>query len=328
VKLARRQFLRLVAGAGALPAVSVFAQAQAYPSRPITIIVPFPAGGPTDTTARILAERMSLALGQSIIVDNISGASGSIAVGRAARAASDGYTLSYGNWSTHVVNGAILALQYDLLKDLKPVSLVADVPFLIIAKKEMPENLNELIAWLKANPGKASQGTAGVAAASHLAGVLFQKETGTRFQFIPYRGLGPALQDLLAGRIDLMFDLVANSLPQVRAGTVKVYAVTARNRLTTVPNIPTVDEVGLRGLYVSSWQALWVPKGTAKSVIDKLNAAVVDALADPAVRQRLADLGEEIPPREQQTPEALGSLQKIEIEKWWPIIKAANIKPE
>jgi tripartite-type tricarboxylate transporter receptor subunit TctC len=329
MKLPRRQFLHLAAGAAALPSASRFAWAQTYPARPITMIVPFPAGGPSDTVGRIMAERMSLSLGQPVIVDNISGASGSIAVGRAARAAGDGYTLSYGSWSTHVVNGAILALQYDLVNDLKPVSLIVDSPLLIIARKDMPaKDLNELIAWLKANPDKASQGTAGVASASHLAGVLFQKETGTRFQFVPYRGLGPALQDLLAGRTDLMFDLVANSLPQVRAGSVKAYAVTTGSRLAAAPNIPTVDEAGLSGLYVSSWQALWVPKSTPKNLIDKLNAAVVDALADPAVRQRLVDLGQEIPPREQQKPEALGTLQKAEIEKWWPIIKAANIKGE
>jgi tripartite-type tricarboxylate transporter receptor subunit TctC len=329
MKLPRRQFLHLAAGVAALPSASRFAWAQTYPARPITMIVPFPAGGPSDTVGRIMAERMSLSLGQPVIVDNISGASGSIAVGRAARAAGDGYTLSYGSWSTHVVNGAILALQYDLVNDLKPVSLIVDSPLLIIARKDMPaKDLNELIAWLKANPDKASQGTAGVASASHLAGVLFQKETGTRFQFVPYRGLGPALQDLLAGRTDLMFDLVANSLPQVRAGSVKAYAVTTGSRLAAAPNIPTVDEAGLSGLYVSSWQALWVPKSTPKNLIDKLNAAVVDALADPAVRQRLVDLGQEIPPREQQKPEALGTLQKAEIEKWWPIIKAANIKGE
>jgi tripartite-type tricarboxylate transporter receptor subunit TctC len=329
MKLSRRIFLQLPMGAAAFSVGSRIAGAQTYPSRPITLIVPFPAGGPSDTVARIMAERMGASLGQSIIVDNISGASGSIAVGRAARAAGDGYTLSFGSWSTHVVNGAILTLPYDLVNDLRPVALIVDSPLLIITRKEIPaRDLNELIGWLKANPDKATQGTAGVASASHLAGVLFQQDTGTRFQFVPYRGLAPALQDLLAGRTDLMFDLVANSLPQVRAGGVKAYAVTARHRLTAAPNIPTVDEVGLNGLYVSSWQALWAPKATPKPIIDKLNAAVVDALADPAVRQRLIDLGQEIPPREQQTPEALGNRQNDEIEKWWPIIKAANIKAE
>jgi tripartite-type tricarboxylate transporter receptor subunit TctC len=316
-------------GAAAFSIGSRIARAQVYPSRAITMIVPFPAGGPSDTVARIMAEHMGVSLGQSIIVDNISGASGSIGVGRAIRAAGDGYTLSFGSWSTHVVNAAVLALPYDPVNDLKPVGLIVDSPLLIITRKEMPvQDLNELIAWLKANPDRASQGTAGAASASHLAGVLFQKETGTRFQFIPYRGLAPALQDLLAGRTDLMFDLVADSLPQLRAGSIKAYAVTARRRLTAAPSIPTVDEVGLTGLYVSSWQALWAPKATPKIVIDKLNAAVVDALGDPAIRQRLVDLGQEIPPREQQTPEALGIRQTAELETWRPVIKAADIKAE
>jgi tripartite-type tricarboxylate transporter receptor subunit TctC len=329
MRLPRRTFLQLPMGAAAFSIGSRIARAQVYPSRAITMIVPFPAGGPSDTVARIMAEHMGISLGQSIIVDNISGASGSIGVGRAVRAAGDGYTLSFGSWSTHVVNVAILALPYDPVNDLKPVGLIVDSPLLIITRKEMPaQDLNELITWLKANPDRASQGTAGVASASHLAGVLFQKETGTRFQFVPYRGLAPALQDLLAGRTDLMFDLVADSLPQLRAGSIKAYAVTARRRLTAAPSIPTVDEVGLTGLYVSSWQALWAPKATPKSVIDKLNAAVVDALSDPAIRQRLVDLGQEIPPREQQTPEALGIRQTAELETWRPIIKAADIKAE
>ena len=329
MRLPRRTFLQLPMGAAAFSIGSRIARAQVYPSRAITMIVPFPAGGPSDTVARIMAEHMGVSLGQSIIVDNISGASGSIGVGRAVRAAGDGYTLSFGSWSTHVVNVAILALPYDPVNDLKPVGLIVDSPLLIITRKEMPaQDLNELIAWLKANPDRASQGTAGVASASHLAGVLFQKETGTRFQFIPYRGLAPALQDLLAGRTDLMFDLVADSLPQLRAGSIKAYAVTARRRLTAAPSIPTVDEVGLTGLYVSSWQALWAPKATPKIVIDKLNAAIVHALSDPAIRQRLVDLGQEIPPREQQTPEALGIRQTAELETWRPIIKAADIKAE
>ena len=329
MRLPRRAFLQLPMGAAASLVGSRIAHAQVYPSRAITMIVPFPAGGPSDTVARIMAERMGISLGQSVIVDNVSGASGSIGVGRAVRAGADGYTLSFGSWSTHVVNVAILALPYDPVNDLRPVGLIVDSPLLIVTRKDLPaQDLSELIAWLKANPDRASQGTAGVASASHLAGVLFQKETGTRFQFVPYRGLAPALQDLLAGRTDLMFDLVANSLPQLRAGNIKAYAVTARRRLTAAPNIPTVDEVGLSGFYVSSWQALWAPKATPKSIIDKLNAAVVDALSDPAIRRRLVDLGQEIPAREQQTPEALGIRQTAELETWRPIIKAADIKAE
>jgi tripartite-type tricarboxylate transporter receptor subunit TctC len=309
--------------------LSDFAVAEDYPSRPITMIVPFPAGGPTDVIARIGAERMRVSLGQPIIIDNVTGASGSIGVGRAARAVSDGYTLSFGSWSTHVVNGATLSLKYHVFNDFEPVALIAESPMLIIARKAMPANdLRALIAWLKANPDRATVGTPGTASAGQVAGIFFEKATGTRFQFVPYRGVGPAIQDLMAGRIDLMFDLVANSLPHVRAGSVKAYAIMAKAPLANAPEIPAADEAGLPGLYVSSWQALWVPKGTPKNVITKLNSAVVDALADPLVRQRLSDLGQEIPPIEQQTPEALGARQQAEIEKWWPIIKAAGIKAE
>jgi tripartite-type tricarboxylate transporter receptor subunit TctC len=293
------------------------------------MIVPLPAGGPSDSIGRIVAEHMSIFLGKPVIVENIAGGSGSIGIGRAARAAGDGYTLSYGSWGSSIVNGAILTLPYDLLTDFKPVSLLVDAPMILIGKRDMPaSDLKALIGWLKMNPDKASQGTAGPASASHLAGLLFQKETGTRFHFVPYRGLGPALQDLMAGRIDLIFDLAANSLAQVRANSIKAYAVLAKNRLGSLPDVPTVDEAGSPGLYMSSWQAIWVPKGTPQAVIDKLNAAVVAALADPRVRQRLSDLALEIPPREQQTPEALGALERAEIEKWWPIIKSTGIKVE
>jgi tripartite-type tricarboxylate transporter receptor subunit TctC len=305
------------------------APAQDYPLRPITMIVPLPAGGPSDSIGRIFADRMSVALGKPVIVENISGGSGSIGIGRAARAAGDGYTLSYGSWGTSIINGALLTLPYDLVADFKPVALLVDAPMVIIGRKDMPAaDLKGLTAWLGMNPDKASAGTAGPASASHLAGVFFQKETGTRFQFVPYRGLGPALQDLVAGRIDLIFDLAANSAAQVRAGSIKAYAVLAKNRLESLPEVPTVDEAGSAGLYMSSWQAIWVPKGTPQALVDKLNAAVVAALADPAVRARLGDLALEIPPRAQQTPEALDALQKAEIGKWWPIIKSAGIKIE
>ncbi len=329
MKFLRRQLVHLAAGAAMLAFVSGTANAQTYPVRPVTMIVAFPAGGPTSMIARVVAERMQVSLGQPVIIDNVGGAGGSIGVGRITRAAPDGYTLSFGSVTTHVYNGAVYALPYDVQKDFEPVSLVATNPLLIGASKDMPaKDLKELIAWLKSNPDKATQWTAGLGTTQHLAGVFFRKETATRFQFIPYRGGPVALQDLLAGRIDLTIDLAATGLPQVHAGTIKAYAVTANVRLAASPEIPTVDEAGLPGFYISAWQAIFASKGTLKTIIGKLNAAVVDALADPVVRSRLADIGQEIPPREQQTPEALAAYQKAEIEKWWPIIKAAGIKAE
>ena len=309
--------------------MSRVAKAQAYPSRPITIIVPFPAGGPTDTIARIMAEGMKGSLGQPVLIENVTGANGTIGVGRVARAAPDGTVVSIGHWSTHVINGAIYPLQYDVLNDFAPVAWIATNPQLIVSKNAVPAtNLKELIAWLKANPDKVTQGTAGPGSASHVAGVFFQKETGTRFQFVPYRGAAPIMQDLLAGQIDLSFDQAANSLPQVRNQKIRAYAVTAKTRLASAPDIPTTDQAGLPGFYISIWHGLWVPKATPKDIVARLNSAAVAALADANVRRRLADLGQDIPPREQQTPEALGALQKAEIDKWWPIVKAGNIKGE
>jgi tripartite-type tricarboxylate transporter receptor subunit TctC len=305
------------------------AGAQDYPSRPITIVVPFAAGGPTDTLARILAEPIRVALGQPLVMENVGGAAGSIGVGRVARAAPDGYTICIGQWGTHVVNGATHALQYDLLRDFEPVALLASTPSLIVTKAAVPaKDLKELIAWLKANPDKASQGSGGAGSAAHIQGIFFQTETGTRFQHVAYRGAGPAMQDLVAGHIDLMIDQVPNSLPHVQGGKIRAYAVTAKSRLATAPDIPTVDEAGLPGFHISVWHALWVPKDTPQAVIAKLNLVVMKALADPAVRQRFAAIGQEIPPPERQTPVALGAFHKAEIEKWWPIIKAANIKTE
>jgi tripartite-type tricarboxylate transporter receptor subunit TctC len=288
--------------------------------------VPFPAGGPVDTIGRIIAERMRTFLGQPVLIENVGGAAGSIGVGRAARAAPDGYTLSLGNWATHVVNSAIYPLNFDVLTDFDPVSLIVTQPEIVVARKTLPaDDLKGLIAWLKANPDKAVQGTSGVGSAGHVAGVFFQKVTGTQYQFVPYRGLAPAMQALVAGQVDMLIDVPASSVPQVRAGTVTAYAVTAKTRLAALPDVPTVDEAGLPGFYASVWYALWLPKDTPKAVSAKLNAAVVDALADATVRQRLADLGMEIFPPDQQTPEVLSALHKAEAEKWWPIIKAANI---
>jgi len=305
------------------------AGAQPYPSRPITMVVPFAAGGPVDTVARILSEPMRASLGQSLVIENATGAAGSIGVGRVARAAADGYTLSIGHWSTHVVNGAIYALQYDLLRDFEPIALLPSNPMIVVSKNAVPaKDLAGFIAWLKSNEGRVSAGTAGSGSGTHIAGVYFQRAIGTDFQFVPYRGSGPALQDLVAGQIDLIVDQASNSVQQVRDGKIRAYAVTAARRLLSAPDIPTAAEAGLPSLNMSVWYGLWAPKGTPKDIVTRLNAAVVQALADANVRQRFGELGLDIPPREQQTPEALGAFQKAEIEKWWPIIKAANIKGE
>jgi tripartite-type tricarboxylate transporter receptor subunit TctC len=308
-------------------AVSRIARAQAYPARPITMVVPFPAGGPTDTIGRVVAEGMRASLGQPVVIDNVGGAAGSLATGKVARAVPDGHTIGLGSGTTHVANGAIYSLNYDVVSSFEPVSMLTIQPMVIVAKKTMQaDTLQDLIAWLRANPDKASQGTAGAGSTSHLAGIFFQMQTGARYQFVPYRNTG--MQDLMAGLIDLMIDPAANSVPQVRAGTIKAYAVTGRHRSPAAPDVPTVDEAGLPALQITSWHGLWLPKGTPRDIIAKLNGAVVEALADPTVRRRLADLANETVSREQQTPAALAAWQKAEIEKWWPIIKAARIKAE
>jgi tripartite-type tricarboxylate transporter receptor subunit TctC len=305
------------------------AAAQSYPTRPITMIVPFPAGGATDTLARFLSEQMRGILGQPVIIENIAGAAGSIGVGRAVRSPADGYTLSIGTSTTHMLTGGLYALQFDLLKDLEPVIQIGSEPLLIVGKKSLPaDDLKGLIAWLKANPDKASVGIAGVGATGHLTGISFQRETGTKFQFVPYRGNAPAMQDLLAEQIDFMIEPSSNFKSLVGAGSVKPFAITGRTRLPSSPDIPTADEAGLPGFFASLWYGLWVPRDTPKEIIAKLNATLMQVLADPPVRKRLEELGIQITPSAQQTPEALRAFQKAETERWWPIIKASNLKVE
>ena len=329
MKLPRRRCLHLLAGAAALWPVSRTARAQSYPARPLTIIVPYAAGGPLDVMVRIVADGLRAALGQSIVIENVAGAGGSIGVGRAARAAPDGYTLSAGNWSSHVANGAIYALPYDLLGDLDPVTLLPYEANVIIARKDFPAGtLAELIAWLKANPDKASAGTSGIGGPSYMSAAFFQGRTGTRFRLVPYRGAGPALLDLLAGQVDIMLTGPAIALPQLRAGTIKVYAVTAPERIAAAPEIPTTDEAGVPGFYFSAWSGLWVPHGTPREVVARLTGAVRAALLDGGVQQRLAMLAIELPPPERLGPAPLAAYQKAEIDKWWPIIKATGIKGE
>jgi tripartite-type tricarboxylate transporter receptor subunit TctC len=303
---------------------------QPYPSRPVTLIVPYGAGGPLDTLTRIVGERMRVSLGQPILIENITGASGVIGVGRAVRADPDGYTVSVGNWPTHVVNGATFTLQYDLLHDLEPVALLSSNPYVVVARSGLPaKNLQELITLLKANPEKVTLGTGGPGSGQHVSGIYFQNVTGTALRFVPYRaGSSDIMKDLVGGHIDLTFDQAISALPYVRNGQIKTYAVTANARLAAAPDILTVNEAGAPGVYISTWSGLWVPKGTPRNAIRILTNAVMDTLADEAVRHRLEDLGQMIPPREQQTAEALGAYHKAEIEKWWPIIKSANINGE
>jgi tripartite-type tricarboxylate transporter receptor subunit TctC len=308
---------------------SGFAVAQDYPAHPITMIVPFPAGGATDTLARLLGERLRAKLGQPVIIENVGGAAGSIGVGRAVRAAPDGYTLSIGTSTTHMLTGGLYKLPFDLVTDLDPIILIGSEPLLIAGKKSFPaDDLKGLIAWLKANPDKASVGIAGVGATGHLTGISLQKATGTKFEFVPYRGNGPAMQDLLAEQIDLMIEPSSNFKALVAAGSVKPFAVTGKARLSSSPNIPTADEAGLPGFFASLWYGLWVPKGTQKDITAKLNATMTQILFDPQVRQRFDELGIQISPLDQQSPEALRAYQKAEAERWWPIIKASGIKAE
>jgi tripartite-type tricarboxylate transporter receptor subunit TctC len=302
--------------------------AETYPSRPITIVAPTTAGGPPDTIARVLAERMKLSLGQPIIVENVTGAGGTIGITRVARADPDGYTASIGHLNSHVFSGASYALPFDLIKDLQPVALLTTSPQLFIGRGSLPvNNFNELISWLRINP-TPSFGSVGIGGPGRVWGTYFQSSIGVRLQFVPYRGAAAFVQDLVAGQIDLASAEGSNIVPHLTGGKLKVFAVLTGRRWTVAPDIPTIDEAGGPPLHMLFWHGLWMPKGTPGEIVGKFNAAVQDALADATIRERLAGLGHEIVPREAQTPEALAAFHKAEIEKWWPIIRAANIKPE
>jgi tripartite-type tricarboxylate transporter receptor subunit TctC len=321
---ARARSLALVLLAAAFPAL-----AQTFPARSVTLVVPFAVGGPTDTIGRIMAERMSKTLGQQVVVENVTGAGGSIAVTKVARAAPDGYTVGIGHIGTHVIVEAIQPVQFDVLKDLDPVGMICTNPQLLIAKLSTPANtLQEYMQYVKANASKVTAGTGGAGTPAHLSAVYFQQKTGANFEIVHYRGAAPATLDVVAGHIDMNFDQAANSIPQYKAGKVKAFAVTAPKRLAAAPEVPTVDEAGLPGFYMAVWHGLWVPHGTPDAVIAKLNGAMVEALADPAVRKRLEELGQDITPAQDQTPAALGAHHRAEIEKWWPLIKTAGIKSE
>jgi tripartite-type tricarboxylate transporter receptor subunit TctC len=305
------------------------AVADNFPSHPITLIVPFSAGGPSDAMARILAERMRIRLGETVLIENVTGAGGSLGVGRTVRAPPDGYTVGFGHLGTHVANGAIYKLGYDLVTDLEPVVLLPSNPMVIVSTNAVPaRTLAELLAWLKARPNPATAGTAGAGSGSHIAGHYFENVTGIKLQYVPYRGTAPALTDLVAGQIDLIVDQTSNSIAQIRAGTIRAYAVTDDKRVESAPDIPTTDEAGLSGFHMTLWSGLWVPKGTPRDVVAKLNDAVVDAMNDPAVRKKFEEMGLQMPPENKLSPEALGAWQKAEIAKWWPMIKAANVKVE
>jgi tripartite-type tricarboxylate transporter receptor subunit TctC len=325
----KKPIIALCAALGCLGFGPLAAAAQSYPSRPVTIVVPLAAGGPLDTMARIIAEPMRTSFGQPIIIENVTGAAGTIGTGRVARAAADGYTLELGFLGTHVFNGAIYQLGYDVEKDFEPIALLSSNPHVVVTRPSLPAaDLEGLIAWMRANQQKLSAGSAGAGSSTHMGAILFGNLIGAHMAIIPYRGAAPALQDVIAGQIDLMVDVLSNSLPHIQSGKVRPFAVTASARVASAPDIPTVDEAGLPGFHMSTWYALFGPKGLPRDVVAKLETAVHVALADPVVQRRCAEVGLAIPPADQQTPQALAALQRAEIEKWWPIVKAANIKPE
>ncbi len=319
----------LILAAALFAAGLAAASAQTYPSRVVTMVVPYPAGGPTDTIARILAERMQSALGQSVIIEDIGGAGGSIGVGRVAHASPDGYTISIGHTQTHVFNSAILKLDYDVVNDFTPVSLIADTPIWIVARKSLPaDDIKDFIAWLKTSNGKATMGTVGIGSPSEFAARIFGRETGTSFQFVPYRGGAPLLQDMIGDHVDFAFGQAAGYLTSIQSGQLKAFAVLQPKRWWAAPNVPTLDELGFQNLDVSFWHGIWAPKGTPPDVIAKLNSAIRVSLADPVVQDRFKKVGQEIWPPEYQTPDALAAKQKAEIARWTPIILESGIKAD
>ncbi|HEY5379517.1 MAG TPA: tripartite tricarboxylate transporter substrate-binding protein [Pseudolabrys sp.] len=321
--------LLFAAAVAAAVQIAPAALAQNYPSRPITMVVPLSVGGSTDVIGRIIAQGMGEALGQTMVVENTTGAGGTIGEGRISRATPDGYTVGIGQWGTNVATGAIYNLPYDLMKDFEPIGLIATQPFFITARKTMPaNNLKELIAWLRENGDKTNVGNSGVGSPSHVGGILLQQAVGAPMTMVPYRGAGDSTAALLAGQIDLLLNTPALSVSQMKAGSIKVYAVTSKERIAMAPDVPTTDEAGLPGFYFSFWHALWAPKGTPKPIVDKLNAALKTALANSSTRKKLVDLAQEIFPVDEQSPEALRKFQQAEIDKWWPIIKKAGIKAQ
>ena len=325
---------RLLVAAAAVLSGLVAAQSpayaqQSYPTRPITMVVALPAGGGVDALARVLAEHMRVTLGQPVIVENMGGAGGTLSITRVVRSAPDGYTVGMGTLSQYVVSAAVYTLPFDILADLAPVALLPNVPYWMTARKTLPPNtLQELVAYLKANPDKLSATSVGTASVGRFCGMFFQKQTGTSFQFVPYRGGAPALQDIVAGNVDLNCDLAANSLAQFKSGNIKVFAVMAKQRWFAAPDVPTTDEAGVPGVHVGTWHGLWMPKGTPDDVVARVNAAALAAMADPALQKRIADLGMDLPPADIKTPAAFAAFHKAEVEKWFPIVKAAGVKAE
>jgi len=327
--LHRRAFLHLSACAVAQLAFQRVVRAQSYPARPVTLVVPFPAGGPTDMIARIFAERLRQALGQSVIVENVAGAGATIGVARVIRAAPDGYTLSAGNSTSHVGGPAIYPFTYDVLNDLESVALLSISPTMLVARKDFPANtVQDLIVWLKGNPGKATGGTSGAGSSGQLASILFQSQTGTRFQVVPYRGAAPAMQDLIGGRIDFVAEQISTALPQIQGSALKAIATLGLDRAPGLDDLPTAQELGVSGLDCGAWGAFSFPKGTPDAIVRRLAAASNEAVETPALRERFKGIGVTVPAPERRTPEYLAKFVASEIERWAGPIKTNGLSAD